>query len=129
MRRPKSDWREAEGGFATLIGLLLVIVIIGILFAMYAGSPGGGGSPGAGGSPVTTLGGAKGRAQDVLCQNNLQQLRYEISIYQSNAGTAPPSLESLQSQISLTCPVGGEPYRYDPRSGQVRCVHPGHSDF
>lgn len=129
MRSRRSEWREAEGGFFTLIGLLLAMVIIAILFAMYAGSPGGGGAPGAGGSPITTLGGAKGRAQDVLCQNNLQQLRYAISIHQSNTGAPPPSLESLRSQIPLTCPVGGEPYQYDPRSGSVRCVHPGHGDF
>ena len=123
----RSDWREAEGGYFTLIGLLLVIVIIGILFAMYGGGFGGGGS--AGGGAASTLGGAKGRAQDVLCQNNLQQLRYAISIYQSSAGTAPPSLESLESHVSLTCPEGDEGYQYDPRSGQVRCVHPGHGDF
>ncbi len=129
MRNPRLGWRKAEGGYFTLIGLLLVIVIIGILFDMYGGGFGGGGSPGAGGGAASTLGGAKGRAQDVLCQNNLQQQRYAISIYQSSAGTAPPSLESLQSHISLTCPEGGEAYQYDPSSGQVHCIHPGHGDF
>ncbi len=128
MKSPRSGWRRAEAGYFTLIGLLAAIVIIGILFVLFFG--GGGGGPSATGTGATTTPGkAKERAQDVLCQNNLVQLRYELSIYQSNAGTNPPSLESLETQVVLTCPIGGEPYEYDPLSGQVRCVHPGHGGY
>ena len=121
--------RSREGGFFTLIGLLVVIVIIGMLMAMYGGFPGGGkGSSGSGGA-VTVLGGAKGRAESVVCQNNLQQLRAAISIYQGGNQAFPPSVESLNAGISLSCPVGGEPYEYDPSTGQVHCVHPRHERF
>jgi competence protein ComGC len=115
-----------ERGFFTLIGLLLVIVIIGILMAMY-GMPGGGGS--SSGTPISIAGGAKERAQDVLCRNNLQQLRAAITIYQGNSQSLPPSLESLNAGVTLTCPVGGEPYDYNPSTGQVHCVHPGHESY
>jgi len=119
--------RRAERGFFTLIGLLIVIVIIGILLAMYAGGPVGGPTPG--GGATTVLGGAKQRAEDVLCRNNLSQLRAAISIYRSTAAANPPSLRDLNAGVSLTCPVGGEPYQYDPRSGMIGCAHPGHERF
>jgi len=126
---PSWEWRSGERGFLTLIGLLLVIVIIGILFAMYAGGLGGGGSPATGGGAATTLGGAKNRASDTVCRNNLSQLRAAISIYAGTAGSNPSSLDSVQPGVSLTCPLGGEPYQYDPLSGKVKCVHPGHGNY
>ena len=129
MRNLRSDWRSTEGGYFTLIGLLAAIVIIGILFTLYGGGfTGGSSQPG---GAATTIGGTKDRAQDVLCQTNLQQLRYAISIHQGNMGSYPPSLGSLESSASLafTCPVGEEPYEYDPGSGTVRCPHPGHGSF
>ena len=128
MKSPRSGWRRAETGYFTLIGLLAAIVIIGILFVLFLGG-GGGGSSATGTGATTTPGKAKERAKDVLCQNNLVQLRYEMSIYQSTAGTNPPSLASLDTQVVLNCPIGGEPYEYDPLSGQVRCVHPGHGGY
>ena len=117
MTNLRSGWRSTEVGYFTLIGLLAVIGFTG-----GASQPGG---------ATTTLGGAKDRAQDVLCQTNLQQLRYAISIYQGNMGGYPPSLGSLESSASLTftCPVGEEPYQYDPGSGTARCPHPGHGSF
>lgn len=128
MRSPQSGWRRAEAGYFTLIGLLAAIVIIAILFVVFLDG-GGGGSSGTGTGGTTTPGKAKERAQDVLCQNNLIQLRTEMSIYESTAGTRPPSLASLDTQVVLNCPIGGEPYEYDPLSGQVHCVHPGHGGY
>jgi type II secretory pathway pseudopilin PulG len=124
----RSAWRSSERGFLTLIGLLIVIVIIGILFAMYAGGPSGAPSSATGGA-ATTLGGAKGRAGDTVCRNNLSQLRAAIGVYSGTTGANPPSLEGLQAGVSLNCPRGGEPYEYDPNSGKVWCVHPGHESF
>jgi len=122
------DLRSASRGSFTLIGLLAAIVIIGILFVVLYGR--GGGPTGAGGGgAATTLGGAKDRAQDVLCQSNINQVRVALSIYQGNSGHYPPSLEDLQGGVALSCPVGGEPYQYDPTTGQVRCTHPGHGDY
>jgi type II secretory pathway pseudopilin PulG len=123
----QSGWRDREQGFLTLIGMLVVLVIIGILLAIEFGGPGGGGGGGKGGQ--TTLGGAVRRADDLYCRNNLSQLRSEITIYQGNNGTFPPSLEALQSQVPLSCPVGHEPYTYDATTGTVHCVHPGHGSY
>jgi len=128
MKSPRSGRYRAEAGYFTLIGLLVAIVIIGILFVVFFNG-GGGGSSGTGTGATTTPGKAKEMAQDVLCENNLRQLRYELSIYQSSAGTNPPSLASLETQVVLNCPIGGEPYEYDPLSGQVHCVHPGHGGY
>lgn len=128
-----SGWRSSERGFLTLIALLVVIVIIGILFAsQYGGrtrrsAQTGGRVPA--GESQTLLGGAVDRADATLCLNNVKQLRMAISIYQGNMGTFPGSLAELQSGVTLACPVGEEPYEYDPNTGVVRCVHPGHERY
>lgn len=130
MAKPSSAWRSSERGFFTLIALLVVIVIIAILFATQYGGPARrGGTSGAPGEPHTVLGGAVNRADATLCRNNLAQLRAAITIYQGNYNAFPPSLDELQSGVTLTCPVGREPYEYDPNTGAVRCVHPGHGAF
>jgi hypothetical protein len=125
---PQSVSRRRERGFFTLIGLLAVIVIIAIMFVMYTGQQGGAGPAGTGGT-TTTFGGARDRAGDAVCRNNLAQLRAAVSISLGTAGTNPSSLEGLQAGAPLSCPAGDEPYEYDPATGEVRCVHPGHEEY
>jgi hypothetical protein len=124
----RSALPSGESGFFTLIGLLLALVIMVMLFSMY-GLPGGTGGAGSGGDPATVIGGTKDRAQDVVCRNNLAQLRAAIGIQAGTSGMNPPSLDALHAGVELACPGGDEPYEYDPTTGRVRCVHPGHGSF
>jgi hypothetical protein len=128
MMTHQSVSHSRERGFFTLIGLLAVIVIIAIMFVMYTGQRGGTGPAGAGGA-TTTLGGARDRAGDAVCRNNLSQLRAAVSIHLGTAGANPSSLEELQAGASLSCAAGDEPYEYDPATGKVRCVHPSHEGY
>lgn len=120
--------RKGERGFLTLIGLLVVIVIIGIMLAMYAGPSGkGGGSGGAGGG--TVLGGSVRQARSTVCRNNLSQFRQAVQVEVNLTGAYPVSLEALQLGLPASCPGGDEPYDYDPTTGQIQCVHPGHERY
>jgi hypothetical protein len=123
--------RRSSGGFFTLIGLLLAIVIIGILLVMYVlpGGTGGVGGTGGTGDTTTIITGTKGRAQDAVCRNNLAQLRAAIGIQAGTGSGNPPSLAGLSAGVDLSCPSEGEPYEYDPSTGQVSCLHPGHESF
>ena len=118
-------WRKGERGFLTLIGLLVVIVIIGIMLAMYAGPSGEGG----GSSGGTVLGGSVNQARSTVCRNNLSQFRQAVQTEVALTGAYPVSLEALQLGLPATCPVGEAPYDYDPTTGQVHCVHPGHERY
>lgn len=127
----RSGSSRSSSGFLTLIGLLLAIVIIGILLAMYVLPVGIGGSGGTGGTgdAKTVVGGSIDRARDAVCRNNLAQLRAAIGIRAGTGEGNPPSLEGLSAGVELSCPAGGEPYHYDPTTGEVHCVHPGHEKF
>lgn len=130
MRRMRwSAWRSGQRGYLTLIALLVVIVIIGILFATQYGGPPRRTGPTPPGESKTLLGGAVDRADATVCRNNLTQLRTAIQVYQANAQAWPPDLESLEAGVPRRCPVGGEPYQYDPLTGAAHCVHPGHENF
>jgi hypothetical protein len=126
-----------EGGFLSLISLLLTLVIICLLAVYFLRGPGGfGGATGGAGAGASGAGGGVGgavaamnKAKEATCRNNLQQLRTAIQIFVSNGEGNPESLEQLAATspgLQLKCPVGGEPYEYDPETGTVKCVHPGH---
>lgn len=132
--RSRLAWRSRERGFLALIGLLVVIVIIGVMFVVMYGMPvsptnAPGPAPGSGTVATTVLGAAKERAEQSVCRNNLQQFRQAIGVYQANGEGNPPDLESLKLGLPAACPDGGEPYQYDPISGQVHCIQPGHGSF
>lgn len=126
-------WPDSQAGFWALIELLIVAIIIAVAVSYYLTSQRmvgavSGGKPGDYNS-TTVPGVALERAKGVECQNDLQQLRAAIANYQATYGTFPSSLEELQSNVPLKCPVGGEGYVYDPSTGQVHCVHRGHERY
>ena len=134
-------------GFA-LIELLVVIILIavlaGVYFAWYSpkrakqlkqavesGEPtqvpvGGTGGAG-GGGPQTVLGQALQKGQSVECMNNLRQLRAAIQMYVADNGSYPPNLQALNLPNMMRCPVTGQAYVYDPRTGTVKC--PAHPNY
>jgi len=109
---------------ALLIELIIVVVIIALLAAAYLGlmrrSPGGKGE-----KPTPKE--AMDKARGVECANNLRQLRALIQMKVAEDERYPAALDS--SSGMARCPVSGQAYRYDPRSGRVWCVTPGHERF
>lgn len=77
--------------------------------------------------PQTVLGQALQKGQSVECMNNLRQLRQAIQIYVADNGTYPPNLQALNLPNMIRCPVTGQPYQYDPKTGTVRC--PAHPNY
>jgi hypothetical protein len=110
-----------------MVAILGVLVILGALVAVWffvLPSRKAGKTPPAG-PPQAAL----ARAHDVECRNNLQQIRAALQMAQAE-GNNPPDLASLNlGEGLLKCPVGGEPYRYDPQTAQVSCPHAGHEKF
>ena len=109
----------------TMIGLLVVIAIIAILAVVFL-------RPGSKGDTKKSMPAqVQDKATGVECQSNLAQVRQMIQMYQMDNEQNPPNLQALSGLPAqfLCCPVGGEPYWYDPASGRVGCRHPGHERF
>jgi prepilin-type N-terminal cleavage/methylation domain-containing protein len=109
----------------SLVEILVVVVIIMILAAIMLPRYLGGAKNAAGQKTASPMQRAKG----VDCANNLSQIRlaYQAQTIGDDENK-PRSLAELRgpSPSMLACPVGKEPYQFDPATGAVRCVHPGH---
>jgi len=120
----------------SLIGLLVTVAIIAILAVVFMrgnnflGAPGTG-SPRKDGKGTTIPGLIKADAQDDVCRSDLIQVREALQIAMMNNDDKPPaSLQDTHLGADFyRCPVGGEPYQYDPETGTVKCVHPGHEKY
>lgn len=124
-------------GANTLIATMVVIVIMLLLavalfkgesmFSSKAPMPAR-----ADGKGVTVMGAAEMAAKDAVCRSDLSQLRQalELASQSDPDGHFPATLQEthLPSEF-YRCPVGHEPYAYDPATGQVHCVHPGHEKY
>ncbi len=117
-----------------LVGMLVAAAIVLVAVVVFTTDPfhfSGAAPARADGKGTTVMGASIYKAKDATCQSNLQQLRMSL---QANAdpseGAFPQSLEETRlGPEFLKCPVGGEPYVYDPQTGQVHCPHPGHERF
>lgn len=128
--RPKSRlWLADERGFVgTLIEIVIVAAIIMILVYYFVGRTDKEGK--------TMPRRAKERAESVVCQTNLNQIRTAITMFRDqNEGQNPGSLDDLRDYgvgpgINQ-CPVGKAdyPYVYDPATGTVHCRYPGHERY
>lgn len=119
----------------TLVASLVVIAIIAILAAVVfkgSGAFGSKGSPRADGRGTTVPGLVKAKAEDTVCRSNIDQLRTSLSIAHDSGGDDawPQTLEETRlGKAFYQCPMGKEPYSYDPQTGAVHCVHPGHEKY
>ena len=116
---------------------MVVFVILAILaVALFKGSGmfSSKGAPSArkDGHGTTVMGAAEWAAKDTVCRSDLSQVRSALQIAETSDtdGKFPQSLEETHLGADFyKCPVGKEPYAYDPTTGQVHCVHPGHEKY
>jgi len=103
-----------------LIELIVAIIIIVILAAAFYGLWG---RKGKGDKSMPAQ--VKDKATGVECQSNLRQLRMSIDMEKQVSDQPPATLPSGLESISK-CPISGQAYTYDARTGQVGCTTQGH---
>lgn len=120
--------RPSRSGFSLieiLVVTVLLIMLSGGLAYFYLGSGGKTKDGKTKRTPITV-------AKDTVCQSNIGQVRQSLNVLRAGDpdGALPQSLTELKLPSELLyCAVGKEPYQYDPSTGMVRCVHPGHENF
>lgn len=130
----RRGWRDQKGSILVVLLLGAVIVLLLAWFFLFRGKTHKAAeSPFLPSSPPTTPGLAQQQARGVECRSNLNQIRQAIQMYLTSEESFPPNLSALSSYgvtPSLRqCPVSGYPYQYDPRTGKVWCMTPGHQGF
>ncbi len=131
--------RRGESGQAALVGLVvaaaLALLLVWVLMGQRSKPTAKGADDLTNPSPQTTYGAAMQRGHDVECMNNLSQIRTALRMA-AQTGTEegnPPSLRDLSAQgipqSMMVCPVSHRPYAYNPQTGQVGCLTPGHQRF
>jgi prepilin-type N-terminal cleavage/methylation domain-containing protein len=113
-----------RGGFA-LIELLVVVAIIAILAVGYVGFRG----KGKRGGLETIPGKAIQQAESVECKSNLNQIRQMIQMDAADAEQYPARIDQGVTASISKCPVSGQPYPYDPKTGRVWCTTQGHEKY
>lgn len=116
---------------ATLITVAIICVLMVVMMQGYSGVLGTSApSRRADGKGTTTMGGAMLSAKDQVCKSNLQQVRQAIEAAKLSGDGNPAEIKDAGIGESFySCPVGGEPYKYDSATGQVHCQHPGHEAY
>jgi prepilin-type N-terminal cleavage/methylation domain-containing protein len=108
-----------------LVVMVIIVVLSSITYGVYLGHSKN--------APAGKAHAPIERAKDIVCTENLRQVRMSIDMSHSGdaEGKYPASLAELRELPAemRACPVGKEPYQYDSTNGTVRCVHPGHESY
>jgi hypothetical protein len=121
----------------SLVGLLVVIAIIAVLAVVFMRGnntfSASGTSPRADGLGTTIPGLAMAKARDDVCRSNLHQIRMSVGMAHDNDPEDshwPATLEETGiGSPFYECPLGHEHYNYNPQTGEIKCVHPGHHKY
>ena len=117
----------------TLASTLVVIAIICILAAVYY-LPRGGESARKDGKGVTTVGATLMAAKDEKCRSAMSQIKQLIYVQNETGGDdadKPKTIDEIRGlpESMKRCPIGNEPYVFDPVTQTAHCVHPGHEKY
>lgn len=120
--------KAVRRGFS-LVEILVVVVILMVLLAILAPRYLGGGKR-PDGKPIES---PMQRARSTECINNLSQLRqgFRLATLEEDAAR-PQTLREVGRgfpESMFSCPVGKQPYRFDPNTGQIGCPQPGHESY
>ncbi|HRJ26011.1 MAG TPA: hypothetical protein PLO61_00700 [Fimbriimonadaceae bacterium] len=128
--------RRREAGNWSLIGLLVGVAIILVLVVIFVGPGtkvfGGAGStegppPRKDGVGETVIGRSKAAAEDVVCRDQLRQIRMALTMRGPDEQATSISELRLDPKFS-NCPFG-DPYQLDATAQTVTCPHPGHEKY
>ncbi|MCS7300131.1 MAG: hypothetical protein NZ556_01060 [Fimbriimonadales bacterium] len=118
-----------------LVGVLAAVAILGVLLMVWlywgaGGASSGEAKPPGAPPPASRVGEVRQAAESVECRNHLSQIRAAIQMRTTTEESYPAALQELGLPDSmLRCPVSGQPYQYDPNTGQVRCATAGHMSY
>lgn len=108
-----------------LVVLAIIVVLSSITYSVYLGHSKG--------APAGKAHAPIERARDAVCMENLRSVRQclEASRSTDTDGKYPDKLSDIRELTPdlRACPEGKEPYQYDPTTGTVHCVHPGHENY
>lgn len=120
-------YRFSRRGFSLLEILVVMVILVALSGGVAFFLLGRGGAKGTAKAPTPL-----DRAHGTVCMTNLRSVRQAIAAAQAGDtdGKYPQTLEELKLPAELLkCDDGKEPYVYDPQTGQVHCIHPGHDNY
>jgi hypothetical protein len=78
----------------------------------------------------TLSGAVADKSRETQCKSQLDQIRQGIVMFRDDHNNSnPAALTDIRLSVGpnfFKCPVGQEAYSYDPATGSVKCIHPGH---
>jgi hypothetical protein len=114
------------------VAVSILIVICATMFFVMGGFGllGGEKTTRPDGKGETLVGRVRYRAEDIVCKQQLDQVRGMVMIETDSDEVRPATLKDAGvSDLYARCPIGKEPYEYDATTGEVECPHAGHEDY